>query len=85
MIIVYIIQGLESARIYIGITKNLGRRLREHRKKQSTGSIAVGDFKLIHTEEFPDYKTARIREKFLKSGKGREWIKDNVSGFAKGE
>ena len=53
MIIVYIIQGLESARIYIGITKNLGRRLREHRKKQSTGSIAVGDFKLYSYRRIP--------------------------------
>jgi len=32
------------------------------------------EFFVLLTEEFPDYKTARIREKFLKSGQGRKWL-----------
>ena len=28
----------------------------------------------MFTEEYPDYQTARQREIFLKSGKGREWL-----------
>jgi hypothetical protein len=31
-------------------------------------------FFVLYTEEFPDYKTAREREKFLKSGQGRKWL-----------
>jgi len=31
-----------------------------------------GPFKLIHTEEFSSRSEAMIREKFLKSGKGRQ-------------
>jgi len=85
MITLYILQGTETHRLYVGITNNLGRRLREHRKKQSAGSRALGKFKLIHTEEFSEYSLARKREKFLKSGQGREWVNLNVSGFAKGE
>ena len=34
----------------------------------------MGDFFVLYTEEFPDYKTAREREKFLKSGQGRKWL-----------
>lgn len=33
-------------------------------------------FFLLLTEEFPDYKAARIREKFLKSGRGRKWLNE---------
>jgi hypothetical protein len=31
-------------------------------------------FVLLHTENFPDYAAARMRERFLKSGRGREWL-----------
>jgi hypothetical protein len=34
----------------------------------------IGQFKLLHTEEFPDHLSARKREKFLKSGQGREFL-----------
>ncbi len=33
-------------------------------------------FVLLHIEEFADYKSARKREKFLKSGQGREWLNE---------
>ena len=71
MITLYILKGSKR---YIGITNNLDRRLKEHQSKSSKGSQIIGEFKLIYTEEFLDYKSARIREKFLKSGKGRAWI-----------
>ena len=32
---------------------------------------------MIYTEEYSNYTDARKREIFLKSGVGREWIKDN--------
>jgi hypothetical protein len=31
---------------------------------------------VLHTEEYADYKSARKREKFLKSGQGRRWLDD---------
>lgn len=29
---------------------------------------------MIQVETFPDYVSARLREKFLKSGQGRAWL-----------
>jgi putative endonuclease len=72
MITVYVIQG--KSKRYIGITNNLKRRLAEHRTGKTTGSRITGDFSLLHTEEFPDHISARNREKFLKSGKGRNFL-----------
>ena len=46
---------------------------------------SLGEFDLLHTESFPDYSAARAREKFLKSGKGREWLKMESAVDAKGE
>ncbi|MGD9109536.1 MAG: GIY-YIG nuclease family protein [Phycisphaerales bacterium] len=72
MITVYVLQG--RAKRYVGITNNLERRLAEHRSGKTKGSQIIKDFALFYTEEFPDYKSARKREKFLKSGVGREYI-----------
>ena len=73
MITVYVLKG-ETGKRYVGITKDLPRRLREHCAKKSKGSQVIGHFLVIHTESFTDHKAARVREKFLKSGKGRKWL-----------
>jgi putative endonuclease len=80
----YIIEDINTQRHYIGITNNIGRRLREHASKQSAGSRSLDAFKLIYKEEFDGYKPARIREKYFKTGIGRQWIKDNLMGPANG-
>jgi predicted GIY-YIG superfamily endonuclease len=64
----------KSGKRYIGITNNLSRRLQEHRGKTTKAGQLLGDFFVLYTEEFPDYKTAREREKFMKSGQGRKWL-----------
>jgi putative endonuclease len=71
MVTVYVIQGAKKR--YVGITNDLERRLEEHRTRSHAGAL-IGDFVLIHSELFPDYAAARLREKFLKSGQGREWL-----------
>jgi len=53
---------------------NLGGRLREHLAQQTKGSQIIGEFELIHREEYEDYTEARKREKFLKSGVGRKFL-----------
>ena len=71
MVTVYVLQG--ATKRYVGITADLNRRLQEHRGGSHSGAL-IGDFILIHTEMFEDYASARQREKFLKGGKGREWL-----------
>ena len=73
MVILYVLKGKTGKR-YVGITNNLPRRLREHRKKATKGGQLTNHFFVLYTEEFPDYKSAREREKFLKSGQGRKWL-----------
>jgi predicted GIY-YIG superfamily endonuclease len=72
MIAVYVLQGKNKR--YVGITNDLARRLAEHRSGSTKGGQIIGQFRLLHTEEFPDHASAREREKFLKSGEGREFL-----------
>jgi putative endonuclease len=70
-----VLKGKNGKR-YVGITNDLARRLREHRAKRSKGSQILGDFYVLLTEEYPNHKLARVREKFLKSGQGRKWLNE---------
>jgi len=80
MITVYVLKG-ETGKRYVGITNDLPRRLSEHCSRRSKAGQLLGEFTVLHTETVPDYKTARVREKFLKSGQGRKWL-DALQGMS---
>ncbi len=75
MYYVYVIQSEKDSSLYKGITNNLPRRLRDHNlgKNQSTKSRIP--YCLVYYETFETRKEAREREKWLKSGVGREFLK----------
>ena len=65
--------------MYVGLTNNLRRRLREHQQGKEKTTRAYRPFALVHFEEFPSRQEARGREKYLKSGIGKEWLKTLIS------
>ncbi len=75
MYTVYILRSLSKSFQYVGMTNNLERRIQEHNAGYSLATKKYIPFKLVYTEVLPDRKSARIREKYLKSGVGREYIK----------
>ncbi|MCZ6703233.1 MAG: GIY-YIG nuclease family protein [Ignavibacteria bacterium] len=73
---VYIIRSKEGF-IYKGMTDNLDRRLVEHNNKALSFWTKRGtDWKLIYKEEFDNKTEALKREKWLKTGVGREYLKE---------
>ena len=75
MYFVYAIKSTIRNYIYIGITNDLSRRINQHNKGYNKTTKPYRPFKLIYKEKLSDRKEARIREKFLKSGIGREFLK----------
>jgi putative endonuclease len=75
---VYIIKSLNKNYIYVGLTNNLSRRIKEHNQGKEKTTRSYAPFKLIHAEKLPSRPAARNREKYLKSGCGKEWIKLNL-------
>ena len=71
---VYVLKSEKDSSFYIGISKNPEYRLKEHNYGGSKYTKGRKPYKLIYKEEFPDRISARIREKYLKSGVGREYI-----------
>lgn len=72
---VYILKSLHDGRRYIGFTGNLSRRLFEHNVGKVKSTKKRRPLILIYVEEFFSKSEAESREKFFKTGKGREYLK----------
>lgn len=71
----YTLRSLIKNYIYVGLTNDVGRRFNEHNKGKEKTTRPYIPFELIHVEIFPTRELARKREKFLKSGVGKEMLK----------
>jgi putative endonuclease len=74
---VYVLYSYTFQRRYVGLSSNPERRLQEHNSGKTKSTRAYKPWKLIYSEEFYSRKIARDREKYLKSGAGREFL-DNL-------
>jgi len=81
MYTVYALRSETTNKIYIGQTSNLVKRLDSHNKKTryKKGSYTdknKGPWVLTYKEIYPTRKEAKVREKQLKSYRGRQFIKN---------
>ena len=72
---VYVLQSINFDRTYVGFTKHVLKRLSQHNKGHTTSTKPYLPWKILFFEEFSSKEEALKREKFLKTGKGREFIK----------
>ncbi len=78
MFYVYVLRSLKNSYRYIGQTNNLEKRLLEHNQGMTRSIRFQLPFVLEYSEIYQTRIEAMKREKFLKSGKGREWLNKNV-------
>ena len=74
-VFVYILRSLSRGTFYVGISQSPAKRMRQHNRDQSAGTRGKGPWETVLRESFDSYAEARTREKYLKSGVGREWIR----------
>jgi putative endonuclease len=80
MFYVYVIRSEKDGRFYVGMCMDLARRIREHNAGKRFSTKGYCPWKLFFAEEFPTRAAAREREKSLKGGAGKEFIKTKWSG-----
>src|SRR5262245_37376298 len=68
---------------YIGFSTDLKRRLSEHKRGVSFATKSRGPWKLIYYEGYTDREDAEGREKFLKSGAGRRFLRAQLRHYLK--
>ena len=80
MYYVYILKSRKNNKKYIGYTgRDIALRLKEHNAGCNEWTRLNRPFDLIYYEEYGDESFARKREKFLKSGHGRIFLKSKLS------
>ena len=72
---VYVLISHQYNYMYIGMSSDIKKRLNQHSKGWNKTTKAYKPFSLVYFEIYPNSKTARMREKALKSGHNREWLK----------
>jgi putative endonuclease len=75
MFFVYVLHSLSRNYIYVGMTSDIKRRVEDHNNGYNKTTKPYRPFKLMLVEEYPTRVLAREREKYLKTGIGKEYLK----------
>ena len=81
MFYVYLLHSTKDNGFYIGFSTDLKRRLSEHTRGASLATKSRGPWKLIYYEAYTEREDAEGREKFLKSGAGRRFLRDQLRHY----
>ena len=81
MVYTYVIQGKKDMRWYTGSTNDLRKRFSEHKNNKVPSTNGRGPFTLIYYEACINDHDARVREKYLKTGMGKRYIRNRLKRF----
>ena len=81
MFYTYILKSQKSGRWYTGSTNDLRKRLKQHNENRSTYTKSKGPWDLIYYEACLSEEDSRSREKYLKSGMGKRYLKNRLRRF----
>jgi putative endonuclease len=81
MYTVYVLESM-SGRRYTGHTSDLDRRLTEHHQGRCKTTKAEPDWRIVYTEEYATRSEAMVRERWLKTGRGREFLTTMAAGWS---
>jgi putative endonuclease len=78
MYYVYVLHSDRDGMFYTGSTNDLKRRLSEHNDGRVGSTVKRRPLRLIYYEACVKESDARAREKYLKSGMGKRYIKNRL-------
>ena len=81
MFYVYVLRSEIDFGFYIGYTNDLRARLRQHTSGKSLATAHRQRWKLIYYEAYRNQADALGRERYLKSGSGRRFLKAQLRNY----
>ena len=81
MFYTYLLLSKKDHKLYTGYTGDLRNRFKEHNSGRNFSTKNRGPFDLIYYEACMDEEDAQAREKFLKSGPGKRYLKNRLKRF----
>jgi putative endonuclease len=83
MCYVYLLESLKDGDWYTGYTTNLKDRFLRHNSGKVASTKNRRPFKLIYYECYANRLDAKKREKFLKSGSGKNFLRKQLYNYLK--
>jgi putative endonuclease len=80
---VYILKSKKDNNLYVGCTKDMKNRIKLHNSGQVESTKQRMPLELIHYEAFLNNKDAFAREKWLKTGWGKNQLNKLLSNYQK--
>ena len=77
----YLLQNKKNKRRYTGCTNDLRKRFRNHNDGLVPSTKGRGPFDLIYYEACLSKNDAFAREKYLKSGMGKRYLRNRLKRF----
>ncbi len=78
---IYILRSKKDKNIYTGYTQNLKQRVKEHNKGKVIATKNRRPFELIYYEAYLNQQDATNREKYFKTGWGRNHLKKALKNY----
>lgn len=76
----YVLLSEKGGMFYTGTTNNLKKRLAEHNNGLNGSTKSRIPFKLIYAESCTNKDDAFRRERYLKTGKGKRYLRNRLKG-----
>lgn len=77
----YLLQSKKTKLWYTGCTDDLRKRFKQHNKNLVNSTKGQGTFILIYYEACMNRDDAFARERYLKSGMGKRYLKNRLKRF----
>jgi putative endonuclease len=81
---VYVLRSLKDNQFYVGLTKDLPVRVQQHNNGLVTSTKKRVPFEIVYWEGCLNESDAAQREKYLKSGWGKRYIKSRLRRYLAG-
>ena len=81
MFYTYVLLSKKDGLWYTGSTGDLRKRFNQHNTGQVFATKNRGPFKVIYYEACLNEQDARFREKYLKTGMGKRYLKNRLKRF----
>jgi putative endonuclease len=81
MFYTYVLESIKDSRRYVGYSRNLRRRLDEHKGGVSRSTQFRQPLKLIYYEACLNMIDAKRRERYLKTTQGRRFLGLRLKGY----
>jgi putative endonuclease len=84
MMYTYVLQSKKDNKLYTGSINDLRKRFSQHNNGEVFSTKSRGPFRLVYYEACLNRGDAKAREKYLKSGKGKKYLRARLKRFLLG-